>query len=206
MNKIIDPPLCRYLHRGFCIIRLKEKGGDDMTRVFFDMDGVLARYRQVPYEEMLKEGFFAELDPQEEALEALKSLARDPGLEVCVLSAVIGENPYALGEKKRWLAAQLGEDLLNVKSFFPLCGTSKRDAVPGGVRPTDILIDDYNMNLNDWGRQAVPIKYLNGINDRHGSWKGLRASGSAESIVRTVYEAIDPKRTACRMPRPEAAG
>lgn len=177
-----------------------------MTRIFFDMDGVLARYRQVPYEEMLREGFFAELDPQEETLAALKSLARDPGLEVCILSAVIGENPYALGEKKRWLEAQLGEDLPLIKSIFPLCGTSKRDAVPGGVRPTDILIDDYNMNLRDWSTQAVSIKYLNGINDRHGSWNGLRASGSAENIVRTVYEAIDPKRSTCPKPRPEAAG
>ena len=161
-----------------------------MTRVFFDMDGVLARYRQVPYEEMLKEGYFEDLDPQEEALDALRTLAKDPGLEVCILSAVIGENPHALGEKERWLRAQLGDVLPLVKSIFPLCGTSKREAVPGGVRPTDILIDDYNVNLLDWGTQAVPIKYLNGINDRHGSWKGLRASGSAESIVSTVYEAI----------------
>ena len=177
-----------------------------MTRIFFDMDGVLARYRQVPYEEMLREGFFEDLDPQEETLEALKSLAKDPALEVCVLSAVIGENPYALGEKQRWLRAQLGEDLPLIKSIFPLCGTSKRDAVPGGVRPTDILIDDYNANLRDWSTQAVSIKYLNGINDRHGSWKGLRASGSAESIVRTVHEAIDPSRMASATRRPEAAG
>ena len=177
-----------------------------MTRIFFDMDGVLARYRQVPYEEMLKEGFFAQLDPEEETLEALKALAKDPGLEVCILSAVIGESPYALGEKKTWLKAQLGDDLKQIKSIFPLCGTSKRDAVPGGVRPTDILIDDYNVNLTDWSTQAVSIKYLNGINDRHGSWKGLRASGSAESIVRTVYEAIDPQRKASQRLRPEAAG
>ena len=161
-----------------------------MTRVFFDMDGVLAEYKYVPYEEMLQKGYFAELAPQEAAIEAIKELAKDPQLEVYTLSAVIKENPYALLEKKTWLKEQLGDAVWNVRSIFPFCGTSKRDAVPGGIRPTDILIDDYNANLLDWENSAVPIKFLNGINNRTGSWKGRTAGGSAENIRRAVYSAI----------------
>ncbi|MBO4861333.1 MAG: hypothetical protein J5535_00345 [Firmicutes bacterium] len=161
-----------------------------MTRVFFDMDGVLAEYRYVPYADMLQEGYFRDLAPQEEAVKAIKKLAEDPGLEVWTLSAVIEENPYALEEKKNWLAEQLGDSMNSIKSVFPFCGTSKRDAVPGGIRPTDILIDDYNANLRDWETQAVSIKFLNGINNRHGSWKGRTAGGSAGSIEASVYAAI----------------
>ena len=160
-----------------------------MTRVFFDMDGVLAEYRNVPYIEMLRQGYFAELAPQQEALEALKTLSEDPRFEVYTLSAVIKENPYALMEKKTWLKEHLGDHIWNVRSVFPFCGTNKCDAVPGGVRATDILIDDYNRNLIDWQSRAVAIKYINGINDRTGSWKGIRASGDASSIVNTVLEA-----------------
>ena len=161
-----------------------------MTRVFFDMDGVLAEYKNVPYEEMLKEGYFGELAPQAEAVEALKLLAEDPGIELYTLSAVIRENPWALGEKQNWLREQLGSSLGSVVSIFPWCGESKASAVPGGIRPTDILIDDYNANLRDWEKSAVAIKFLNGINNRHGSWKGRTAGGSASDITSAVYEAI----------------
>ena len=162
-----------------------------MTRVFFDMDGVLAEYRYVPYEEMLKRGYFGELAPQEEAVKALKILAADPRFEVYTLSAVIKENPYALAEKKGWLKAQLGDTSAQIGSIFPWCGVEKASAVPGGIRPTDILIDDYNANLRSWEKQAVAIKYLNGVNNRHGSWKGRTAKGSAEDIVSAVCTAVD---------------
>jgi len=157
-----------------------------MTRIFFDMDGVLAEYREVPYEEMLKEGYFRKLAPQDEAVRALKMLAEDPLFEVYTLSAVIKENPYALDEKKDWLADQLGPELKNVRSIYPYCGEDKAEAVPGGIRPTDILIDDYNANLRLWEKRAVAIKFLNGINNRHGSWKGLTTGGRAEDIARAV--------------------
>lgn len=161
-----------------------------MTRIFFDMDGVLAEYRQVPVEEYLRKGYFAELAPRAEALQALADLAQDPRYEVHTLSAVFAENPYAEGEKREWLQRHLPEQALrNLTSLFCFCGESKADAVPGGVRPTDILIDDHNANLLDWQRQGIAIKMLNGINDRHGSWKGLRAGGSSREILETISRA-----------------
>ena len=169
---------------------LPERTDAEMTRVFFDMDGVLAEYKYVPYEEMLREGYFGQLAPLKEAVRAVLLLAEDPQIELYTLSAVIKENPYALDEKKRWLAEHLGHSLENIKCIFPYCGESKAGSVPGGIRPTDILIDDYNANLRDWEKSAVAIKFLNGINNRHGSWKGRTAGGRAEDITGAVYEAI----------------
>ncbi len=161
-----------------------------MTRVFFDMDGVLAEYRQVPVEDYLREGYFAQLAPRTEALQALAALAEDPAFEVHTLSAVYAENPYAVAEKKAWLQRHLpAEALRRLNSIFCICGESKADAVPGGIRPTDILVDDYNGNLRDWARQGVAIKMLNGINDRHGSWQGLRAGGTGAAIAETIRQA-----------------
>ena len=161
-----------------------------MTRIFFDMDGVLAEYRQVPEEEYKRRGYFADLAPQPEALQALADLAEDPRYEVHTLSAVYADNPYAVGEKREWLRRNLPEEALrNLKSIFCFCGESKADAVPGGIRPTDILVDDYNGNLRDWAEQGVAIKMLNGINDKNGSWQGLRAGGSGADIAETIRRA-----------------
>ena len=161
-----------------------------MTRIFFDMDGVLAEYRQVPEEEYKRKGYFAELAPRTEALAALADLAEDPRYEVHTLSAVYADNPYAEGEKREWLRQNLPESALrNLKSCFCFCGENKADAVPGGIRPTDILVDDYNGNLRSWQEKGVAIKLLNGINDKHGSWQGLRAGGSSSSIAETIRQA-----------------
>ena len=51
-----------------------------MTRVFFDMDGVLAEYKYVPLDDMMQQGYFRDLAPQEEAVAAIKKLAEDPSL------------------------------------------------------------------------------------------------------------------------------
>ena len=161
-----------------------------MTRVFFDMDGVLAEYRDVPYEELLRPGYFSALAPQPEAVQAIERLSRDPGFEVFTLSAVIRENRTALAEKRQWLSEQLSEDCRSrIRSEFMLCGESKADCVPGGIRPSDILIDDYNANLRDWSEHAVAIKLLNGINHRHRTWQGRTAPLDADAIVEAVKSA-----------------
>ena len=163
-----------------------------MTRIFFDMDGVLAEYRDVPVEEYLREGYFAELAPRPEALAALADLAEDPAFEVHTLSAVYAENKTAEAEKRAWLQDHLPESVLpRVTSLFCFCGENKADAVPGGIRPTDILEDDYNGNLRDWQKQGVAIKLLNGINDRRGSWQGIRAGGSGSDIAQTIRRAAE---------------
>ncbi len=158
-----------------------------MTRVFFDMDGVLAEYRETELEALYSEGYFRNLKPYTETLKALQFLSSNPDFEVYTLSAYLGDSKYALDEKKSWVNQYLAKS--KIKSLFLPCGNNKADVVPGGIRPTDILIDDYNVNLKDWEKYAVAIKFLNGINHKHGSWKGLTARNDALDIMYTVYNA-----------------
>ena len=161
-----------------------------MTRVFFDMDGVLAEYKYENDEAFLRKGWFLDLAPQNEAVKAIEALAEDPCFEVYTLSAIIPGSKYAVEDKDRWLRENLsGSCLKNIKSHYVLCGTSKADSVPGGIRSTDILVDDYNGNLREWDGKGVAIKYLNGINHKHGSWTGRKAGGSAGSLTEAIYEA-----------------
>lgn len=158
-----------------------------MTRVFFDMDGVLAEYKFVPFEELLKKGYFINLKPQEEVVRAILTLANNPDFEVHTLSAVLPENPYAVEEKTAWLEQYVQPRLHNITPIFVNCGEDKASAVPGGIRPSDILIDDYNANLYAWAKNAKAIKLLNGVNHRHGSWKGVVAEKNTDSIVNTIF-------------------
>ena len=158
-----------------------------MIRVFFDMDGVLAEYEQTELENLYKKNYFKNLKPIEESIEALKKLAENPEYEVYTLSAYLGDSAYALEEKKDWIRKYLGGT--DIKSIFLPCGEAKSSVVPGGIRGSDILIDDYNVNLREWEKYAVAIKFLNGINHKHGSWKGLTAGRDSEEIIRAVCAA-----------------
>ena len=164
---------------------------EDRYRVFFDIDGVLAEFRESSYQELLSRGYFLDLKPQQEVIDALELLARDPSLQVYVLSAFLEESLYALEEKKIWVARHIpaaAEGL--VHCIYLPCGSDKAAAVPGGIRPKDILVDDYNLNLNSWAAGGIAIKLLNGINNRHGSWKGLTAGRDAAQIRDVVYKAL----------------
>ena len=41
----------------------------------------------------------------------------------------------------------------------------------GGIKPGDVLVDDFTKNLNEW--QGVAVKLYNGINGTHGTWQGF---------------------------------
>ena len=151
------------------------------------MDGVLAEYEQTEPEELYKKDYFRNLKPIKESVDALISLSNNPDYEVFTLSAYLGDSIYALDEKKDWIKKYLSD--ANINSIFLPCGRNKSEAVPGGIRPTDILIDDYNVNLNEWAQHAVAIKFLNGINHKHGSWKGLTAGRNSEEIITAVSAA-----------------
>ncbi len=164
---------------------------ENRFRVFFDIDGVLAEFRESSYDELLSRGYFLDLKPQQEVIDALELLAEDPRLQVYVLSAFLEESSYALEEKKQWVASHIPSAAAGrVDCIYLPCGLDKTTAIPGGIRPTDVLLDDYNFNLNSWAAVGIAIKLLNGINNRHGSWKGLTAGRNTEQIKAVVYKAL----------------
>lgn len=172
-------------------------------RLFVDMDGTLAKFidqTDTPGA-LLEPGYFESLPPQQNVVEAIKQLTKAPALEVYVLSAAL-DLPNAVPEKNAWLDAHLPEIDLEHR-LFPAHNQLKSMFTPGGLRHSDILLDDYSRNLHDWVQAGgIGIKLLNGINNNHGTWtksqnplEGAAVSyaGSPEEMIRHMLRDAEQK-------------
>ncbi len=173
-------------------------------RLCVDMDGTLAVFRPVDEMETLyEEGYFLNLTPQENVVEAIKEIVRKhPEIEVNILSAYLTDSKYALQEKNEWLDRYLPEVDRDHRIFVP-CGTDKKEGIREGIRSNDFLLDDYTKNLNEWQPPARGIKLLNGINHTRGSWPHDRLSHERKprtlascilSIMRDERQIFDEKQ------------
>lgn len=162
----------------------------DKQRLFVDMDGTLAVFKEVDtLETLYQKGYFASLEPHENVVSAIKDIIKNcPDIEVNILSAYLTDSHYALAEKNEWLDRFLPEIPKENRVFLP-CGEDKKSAIEGGVRPDDFLLDDYTKNLNEWQPPARGIKLVNAINDTRKSWAFDRVffnkdpKGIAKNIV-----------------------
>ncbi len=144
----------------------------DRQRLFVDMDGTLAEFKNVDTLETLYEkDYFLNLRPNNNVLEAVRKLINDKSIDVYVLSAYLPDSRYALDEKNAWLDKYLPE-LPQEKRLFVQCGKDKSTVVPGHIKPDDYLLDDYTKNLSEWEPPARGIKLINGINHTNGTWQG----------------------------------
>lgn len=153
------------------------------------MDGTLATWAYVSQDVLQSDGYFANLAPQDNVLEAVKVLAKDN--EVFILSAYIQDSDYALRDKNLWLDKFMPFMSAEKRLFVPF-GSDKFDYVPGGVRPDDVLLDDYTPNLVGWvAHSGTGVKLLNGINNTHKTWKGTTADANdaPNKIARVITEA-----------------
>lgn len=126
------------------------------TRLFIDMDGTLAVWKQATYfEDLLQPGYFRDLPPYQTVLDAVKILCTTkPELDVYALSAYIPENQYAVSEKNAWLNAYLPE-IDSEHRIFVACGSSKARAAANRLKTpcidnSFVLLDDYSVNLHEW--------------------------------------------------------
>lgn len=165
-----------------------KRAGESPARLFVDMDGTLAVFHPaMALEELYEPGYFAGLEPQENVLRAVGTLARgQPNVKVYILSAVLSDSPYALEEKNAWLDRHLPE-VGGASRLFSPYGTDKKLLIPGGVRSTDFLLDDYTHNLIQWS-PGRGIKLLNNINHTRGTWQGdrIRYDKPPEEIVENL--------------------
>lgn len=189
---------------------IEKEGGSVMAaiigmkkqRIFFDLDGVLAVWQDVPPEQVSQKGYFSEVPAQENVVAAFRLLGRLPDIELYILSCVFRDS-HSESDKKTWVARHL--DLPEEKQIYCPCGNRKESALQkiGGIRPSDVLVDDYTPNLQCW--TGIPIKLYNGINGRNGTWKGVSVyfAMRPETIAEQIYEmaAIQPysilQRIAC---------
>ena len=161
------------------------------TRFFVDMDGTATEFKKVDtLETLYEEGYFYNLKPIENVVDAIKYIIKNhPEIEVYIMSSVLSDSKYALSEKNQWLDKYLPE-IDRGHRIFPPCGENKLDYIPGGVRDTDLLLDDYTHNLTLWEPPAKGIKILNGINHTKETWRGnrLRYDKSPEELVENIIE------------------
>lgn len=164
-------------------------------RIFIDMDGTLAVWKPTKkIEDLYASGYFAVLPPQKEVVEAVHLLAKIPDMEVYILSAVFEDCRCAVFDKNRWLDRYLPEIKRECR-IFASGATPKYMAVPGGIRPGDVLLDDYTVNLLCWAAQegAVGVKLLNGINHSRSTWKGAKVhkDQGADAIVSAILKVAE---------------
>lgn len=153
-----------------------------MTRIFIDMDGTLAKWTpSATPEQLLEPGFFINMPPEINVVQMANLLVRKEesnDIQVYILSAVMQENKLAVPEKNDWLDEYV--DVAPERRIFVPCGENKAEYLPGGIQPSDILIDDYSVNLHSWEKSGgIGIKMLNGVNGTKGTWKNLTISTSA---------------------------
>lgn len=160
-------------------------------RVYFDMDGTIAKWRNVSIEETRKPGYFADLEPEMELLDFMRDAIKR-GEHIYILSSYYTDT-RALLEKKKWLDRYLPEIDSAHCLFVPYGKTNKTEFLVGMLHrklsKADILVDDHTPNLQCWeeaGGQGV--KWLNQINGKKGCFEGARV-GSAEEL-RMVLDGV----------------
>ncbi|MEE0930531.1 MAG: hypothetical protein UIM53_05980 [Acutalibacteraceae bacterium] len=155
-------------------------------RYFIDIDGTLAVYISKNYPWWEIDGIFRVLKPQEQVLQAVRDLIHNQE-EVYILTAYHRETPQVKDDKIFWLRKHLPEVSLD-HQIYTFCGEDKTLYISEGVKPTDILLDDFNKNLEKW-REAggIGIKLLNGLNSKH-SWGGL--SIQAQEASKNIFDTL----------------
>jgi|GEM_PF-1464404 len=165
-------------------------------RLFVDMDGTLATFKPVEkIEELYEEGYFENLEPHNNVVFAIKHIVRnEPDIEVFILSSFLYDSNFALEEKIAWLDSYLPEIPHNNRLFIPY-GRDKANFVPGGLQPTDCLLDDYTQNLLAWEPPARGLKLLNPINHTKGTWgqSRIRYDRHYEDLANTICSFVRNK-------------
>jgi 5'(3')-deoxyribonucleotidase len=175
-----------------------------LPRLFVDMDGTLAEWRNIKldidaYEgkdgafakinEILSTpGYFRSLKPHKNVVEAVQKIIASGEMEVYVLSCVLPDGPSSpQAEKEAWLDEYLPE-IDGAHRIFVPDGQDKKYFVPGGVKKEDYLLDDYTGNLVKWSKVGTGIKLLNNVNSNYHTWRGSRVSFEGEPFE--IAEAI----------------
>lgn len=168
------------------------------VNIFVDMDGVLAVYHPDTEKHMYNKGFFLNRPSHEHMVKAVRSLIVNSEYNVFILSSIIN-SLYCKKEKELWLEERVPE-LDRRNAFFVPYGMPKSDFITQYLNLegyTNILLDDYSKNLNKWDvPNPVPVKVLNGINNKSNSWEGLSiiSKEDAETIFNKIVEITETER------------
>ena len=163
-------------------------------RVYFDMDGTIAKWRDVPVEESRNPGYYLNLEPEVELLSFVRAEI-EYGKNIYILSSYYTDT-RALLEKKKWLDKFLPE-IDSAHCLFVPYGENKAKFIVSMLHremsEKDVLIDDHTPNLQRWEISGgTGIKWLNGINGKNGRFEGTRVGNVTE--LENVLGEIEGKR------------
>lgn len=148
-----------------------------MTNFYFDMDGVLVQYNKSdfigdhPRYRIRNSHYFLTLKPDERVLDVMKILSNTPSCTVNVLTSVLAQDETLkehIIDKTKWVSNYC--PFIDIDNqLFISTGKKHHQISQIHKRPLsnkDILIDDFNKNLNDWIRAGgISVKYANGTNN-----------------------------------------
>ena len=145
-----------------------KKGGQmKQIIIYFDLDGVLAKRANVPVKRTHKKRFFLRRRLQENVRDTISILNKK--YDTAVLTAAY-KDAHSENNKRVWADRKR----IPVSRIIVVpCGKDKARYVSKGS--INILVDDYSENLRKWERNGdnyVGIKFYNGINGNHLTWKG----------------------------------
>lgn len=159
--------------------------------IWFDMDGVLCLYERDAYHPnspntapafiTKDKHYFADCTPDNSAVALFRRLVCED-VPVGIVSSVWQENKGIRDEqildKTEWFLKHVFISNHDIPVVFSGHDKSYAIKTAGYWNDSDItsniLIDDYNINLNQWLRTgATAVKYLNGINS---PWSGYSLS------------------------------
>lgn len=168
-------------------------------RLFVDMDGTIAKWNNVAFEDLYQKDYYKNLEPDRNILDEVKMFI-ELNFDVYILSAYLpdiydektGElikKSYALQDKQEWIKKYIPEINKDNVIFVPY-GTNKAEYLKEHYSPVyedDYLLDDYTNNLNEWqGYGGTGIKYRNGINGTKGTWQGLSVEHTEPNLLATI--------------------
>ena len=156
---------------------IQKKKGKRMKkqRIFFDMDGTLAKWlTDKSIKEISSKGYFATLPEIENMVALVEYVLSQQQMDVYILSCILSDQTKR--EKNIWLDYYLPEIDENHRLFVPH-GESKTKwlkILDGALYKEDVLIDDFSKNLFEW--HGIAIKVMNGINGTKGKWQKHKIS------------------------------
>jgi len=172
---------------------------NEKIRIFVDMDGTIADLHAIPnwWERCTSEkDFFVKLKPFTNLISALFMVKVHyyKHVDMYSLSAVdktINNNANEAA-KDIWLDSN-APFVEKENRIFSDYGCKKSDYI-GGIKKTDILLDDFTKNLIEWESDGgTGIKIRNNINCKNGVWKGpvIYNQDSPAEIIRKLDEIIN---------------
>ncbi len=155
------------------------------VKIYFDMDGVLAKWSWVgPDTWMEQEGYFANRPLDTAIAEAAKILSKDDEVEVFIASKFVKDRHKA--EKNEFCDKHVRRIFDAQHRIFIPYDDDKSSAIDFTGA---ILVDDWNDNLFDCEKQGgLAVKYLNGENNSSGKWKGLTIAHTSDGA--TIAKAL----------------